>query len=92
MFGDNGLKCSKCYDRKAKVAFRTSKCCDPEGRSKGKTPKNGLDSGLNSGLDSLFKEVRLFKGLLACRKRSPQKESGKKVCGKKVTEKVTEAS
>ena len=22
------LKCSKCYDRKAKIAFRTSKCCN----------------------------------------------------------------
>ena len=24
---DNELKCSKCYDRKAKIAFKTSKCC-----------------------------------------------------------------
>ena len=28
VFGDNELKCSKCYDRKAKRAFRTSKCCN----------------------------------------------------------------
>ena len=28
VFGDNGLKCSKCYDRKAKIALRTSKCCN----------------------------------------------------------------
>ena len=28
VFGDNGLKCSKCYDRKAKRAFKTSKCCN----------------------------------------------------------------
>ena len=27
-FGDNELKCSKCYDRKAKIAFGTSKCCN----------------------------------------------------------------
>ena len=24
--GDNELKCSKCYDRKATIAFRTSRC------------------------------------------------------------------
>ena len=28
VFGDNELKCSKCSDRKAKIAFRTSKCCN----------------------------------------------------------------
>ena len=28
VFGDNELKCSKCYDRKAKTALRTSKCCN----------------------------------------------------------------
>ena len=27
-FGDNELKCSKCYDRKASIAFRTSKYCN----------------------------------------------------------------
>ena len=27
-FGDIEPKCSKCYDRKAKIAFRTSKCCN----------------------------------------------------------------
>ena len=26
--GDNELKCSKCYDRKAKIALKTSKCCN----------------------------------------------------------------
>ena len=26
--GDNELKCSKCHDRKARIAFRTSKCCN----------------------------------------------------------------
>ena len=31
VFADNELKCSKCYDRKAKIAFRTSKS---EGKSK----------------------------------------------------------
>ena len=28
VFRDNELKCSKCYDRKAKIAFRISKCCN----------------------------------------------------------------
>ena len=28
VFGDNELKCSKCYDHKAKIALRTSKCCN----------------------------------------------------------------
>ena len=27
-FGDGELKCSKCYDRMAKIASMTSKCCD----------------------------------------------------------------
>ena len=27
VFGNNELKCSKCYDRKDKLAFRTYKCC-----------------------------------------------------------------
>ena len=27
VFGDNGRKCTKCYDRKARIAFKTSKCC-----------------------------------------------------------------
>ena len=32
LFGDNELKCSKCYDRKAKIAFRISECCDRLGK------------------------------------------------------------
>ena len=28
VFGDNELKCFKCFDRKAKIAFRTSRCCN----------------------------------------------------------------
>ena len=28
VLGDNELKCSKCYDRKAKIVFRTSRCCN----------------------------------------------------------------
>ena len=28
VFGDNEPKCSKCYDRKDKIAFRTSKYCN----------------------------------------------------------------
>ena len=28
VFGDNELKCSKCHNRKARIAFRTSKCCN----------------------------------------------------------------
>ena len=28
VFGDNEPKCSKCYDRKGKIAFSTSKCCN----------------------------------------------------------------
>ena len=28
VFGDNEPKCSKYYDRKAKITFGTSKCCD----------------------------------------------------------------
>ena len=28
IFGDTELKCSKCYDRKAKMALRTSNCCN----------------------------------------------------------------
>ena len=31
-FGDTGLKCSKCYDRKANKAFRTSTCCNRLGK------------------------------------------------------------
>ena len=27
VFGNNELKCSKCYDCKARIAFNTSKCC-----------------------------------------------------------------
>ena len=32
VFGDNDPKCSKCYDRKAKVAFRTSNAVIAEER------------------------------------------------------------
>ena len=28
VFGDNEPKCSKCYDRKDRIALRTSKCCN----------------------------------------------------------------
>ena len=44
---DNELRCSKCYDRKAKVAFRTSNAVSAK-------PRRNL-------LTSLFKEVRVFK-------------------------------
>ena len=27
-FGENVLKCAECYDRKAKIACTTSKCCN----------------------------------------------------------------
>ena len=60
VFGDNELNCSKSYDRKAKLAFRTSKCCNRQvpGRTEGKFQM--LVSPRNNGLTSLFKEVRPF--------------------------------
>ena len=39
VFGDIGLRCSKCYDRKAETAFRTSKCCNRSGKEQKENPK-----------------------------------------------------
>ena len=36
VLGDNQLRCFKCYDRKAQVTFRTSKCCSREGKNRGR--------------------------------------------------------
>ena len=44
-FGDNELQCSKCYDREAKLAFSTSRCCNRQEKKQrensklGRTPK-----------------------------------------------------
>ena len=39
VFADTELKCSKCYDRKAKIALRTSKCCNRQGKKQRATSK-----------------------------------------------------
>ena len=60
VFGDNELKCSNYYNRKAGRAYRTSKnAVIAKGRTEGKLQMK-FSPGKN-GLTSLFKEVRLFK-------------------------------
>ena len=60
VFEDKELKCSKCYDRKAKIAFRISKCCNRQEKKERESSKMLLSLRKN-GLTSLFKEVRVFK-------------------------------
>ena len=62
MQGHDGLKCSKCYDRKARIAPSElpNDAINAKGRNRGKLEM--LLSPRKNGQDSLFKEVRLFKG------------------------------
>ena len=53
----------KCYDRKAKLAVRTSNAVTAKGRDRGKTP-NEMPVSRETTHDSLFKEVRLFRFLV----------------------------
>ena len=56
-FGDKGLKCSKCYDRKAKIAFKNLRMLQSlREETKVFPPRPGKNS-----LDSVFKEVRVFR-------------------------------
>ena len=34
VLGDHAVNCSKCYDRRAKIGFRTSKCCSRQGKKR----------------------------------------------------------
>ena len=61
--GDNELECSKCCDRKDKIAFRTSKYGNRYGKKQTANSIQMLLSPRKNGLDSLFKEVAVFKAL-----------------------------
>ena len=65
MLGESEKKCSKCQDRKARIAFRISKCCNSLREEKERKLQMQLSLRKN-GLTSLFKEIRVFEvvGLL----------------------------
>ena len=59
VFGDSEPKCSKCYDRKAKMALDLETLESLRAETEGKL--HMLASPRKPGPTSLFKEVRVFK-------------------------------